>query len=86
MASSPPAFDIAHGHDDNDDIEEEVEIQDDDIDDIDEMAEDDVDLFREGFEADYRDREDDQYEGIDLDDEGDYEGLDSPTGDGSRPS
>lgn len=76
MASSPPAFDIAHGHDDNDDIEEEVEIQDDDIDDIDEMAEDDVDLFREGFEADYRDREDDQYEGIDLDDEGDYEGLD----------
>jgi DNA replication licensing factor MCM2 len=76
MASSPPAFDIAHGHDDNDDIEEEVEIQDDDIDDIDEMAEDDVDLFREGFEADYRDREDDRYEGIDLDDEGDYEGLD----------
>jgi DNA replication licensing factor MCM2 len=76
MASSPPAFDIAHGGDDNDDIEEEVEIQDDDIDDIDEMAEDDVDLFREGFEQDYGDRADDQYEGIDLDDEGDYEGLD----------
>jgi DNA replication licensing factor MCM2 len=68
MPSSPPAFPIAHGHDDEDDIEEEVEIQD-DIDDIDEMAEDDVDLFREGFERDYREKEDDTYEGIDLDDE-----------------
>ncbi|KAB5577528.1 DNA replication licensing factor mcm2 [Coniochaeta sp. 2T2.1] len=69
MPSSPPAFPISHGGDDEDDIEEEVEIQDDDIDDIDEMAEDDVDLFREGFEHDYRAKEDDAYEGIDLDDE-----------------
>ncbi|KAH8902738.1 DNA replication licensing factor mcm2 [Coniochaeta sp. PMI_546] len=69
MPSSPPAFPISHGGDDEDDIEEEVEIQDDDIDDIDEMAEDDVDLFREGFERDYREKEDDAYEGIDLDDE-----------------
>lgn len=74
MPSSPPAFNIAHGGDDDDDLEEDAEIQD-DIDDIDEMAEDDVDLFREGFERDYRNKEDDQYEGIDLDDEGDYDDM-----------
>ncbi|KXX81916.1 DNA replication licensing factor mcm2 [Madurella mycetomatis] len=74
MPSSPPAFNIAHGGDDDDDIEEEAEIQD-DIDDLDEMAEDDVDLFREGFERDYRDRADDAYEGIDIDDEGDYDAM-----------
>ncbi len=74
MPSSPPAFNIAHGGDDDDDIEEEAEVQD-DIDDLDEMAEDDVDLFREGFERDYRDRADDAYEGIDIDDDGDYEGM-----------
>ncbi|KAI1340191.1 MCM-domain-containing protein [Xylariaceae sp. FL0016] len=72
MPSSPPAFNIAHGGDDDDDIEEEPEIQD-DLDDLDEMAEDDVDLFREGFERDYRGKDDnDEYEGIDIDDEGDY--------------
>jgi DNA replication licensing factor MCM2 len=76
MPSSPPApFSIAHGNEDDDEIEEEREIQD-DIDDLDEMADDDVDLFREGFEADYRDREGDAYEGADLDDEGDYEDMD----------
>ncbi|KAG6009017.1 MCM DNA helicase complex subunit [Claviceps maximensis] len=76
MPSSPPApFGIAHGVEDNDDVEDEPEIQD-DIDDIDEMADDDVDLFREGFEADYRSREDDAYEGIGLDDEGDYDAMD----------
>lgn len=76
MPSSPPAgFDIAHGGDDDDEIEEEPEIQD-DIDDIDEMADDDVDLFREGYEADYRDREADEYEDIDIDDEGDYNAMD----------
>ncbi|KAL2759006.1 hypothetical protein ACRALDRAFT_1028969 [Sodiomyces alcalophilus JCM 7366] len=75
MASSPPAFDMAHGiDDDDDDIEEEAEIQD-DLDDVDEMAEDDVDLFREGFEQDYRDKED-MYEAIGLDDEGDYDQMD----------
>ncbi|ATY61580.1 DNA replication licensing factor mcm2 [Cordyceps militaris] len=76
MPSSPPApFAIAHGIDDNDDIEEEQEIQD-DIDDLDEMADDDVDLFREGYEADYRDREGDEYDKADLDDEGDYDDMD----------
>ncbi|KAI0596137.1 MCM-domain-containing protein [Biscogniauxia sp. FL1348] len=75
MPSSPPAFNIAHGGDDDDDIEEEAEIQD-DIDELDEMAEDDVDLFREGFERDYREKDDnDAYEGIDLDDEGDYDEM-----------
>ncbi|EAQ85765.1 hypothetical protein CHGG_07018 [Chaetomium globosum CBS 148.51] len=74
MPSSPPAFNIAHGGDDEDDIEEDVEIQD-DIDDLDEMAEDDVDLFREGFERDYNDRADDAYEGIDLDDEGEFDAM-----------
>ncbi|KAH7313812.1 DNA replication licensing factor mcm2 [Stachybotrys elegans] len=69
MPSSPPApFNIAHGGDDDDDIEDEAEIQD-DIDDLDEMADDDVDLFREGFEQDYRSREDDTYEGVGLDDQ-----------------
>ena len=80
MPSSPPApFDVAHGADDDEGDDEgmegEAEIQD-DIDDIDEMADDDVDLFREGFEADYRVREDDGYEGEDLDDQGEYEDMD----------
>ncbi|KAH7121950.1 MCM2/3/5 family-domain-containing protein [Dactylonectria estremocensis] len=75
MPSSPPAeFNIAHGGDDDDDIEEEAQVQD-DLDDLDEMAEDDVDLFREGFEADYQGRENDIYEGIDLDD-ADYADMD----------
>ncbi|KAK3996700.1 DNA replication licensing factor mcm2 [Cladorrhinum sp. PSN332] len=73
MPSSPPAF-IAHGGDDDDDVEEDVDIAD-DLDDLDEMAEDDVDLFREGFERDYRERAEDTYEGIDIDDEGDYDAL-----------
>lgn len=34
-----------------------------------------MDLFRDGFEQDYRSREDDRYEGIDLDDEGDYDAM-----------
>ncbi|PHH91431.1 hypothetical protein CDD83_525 [Cordyceps sp. RAO-2017] len=76
MPSSPPAtpFDMAHGVEDDDEVEEEAEIQD-DIDDMDEMADDDIDLFREGFEADYREREGDAYEGDDIDDEGDYDAL-----------
>ena len=78
MPSSPPAFNISHGGDDDedDDIEEEPEIQD-DLDDLDEMAEDDVDLFRDGYERDYQDKgENDTYEGIGIDDEGDYGDLD----------
>ncbi|RBQ85391.1 hypothetical protein VDGD_01493 [Verticillium dahliae] len=78
MASSPPAFNIAHGGDDDDDIEEDVEIED-DLDEMDEAAEDDVDLFREGFEQDYRSKEDDRYEGIDIDDEGEYDQMDPAT-------
>ncbi|KAI0155369.1 MCM-domain-containing protein [Hypoxylon sp. FL1284] len=75
MPSSPPAFNIAHGGDDDDDIEEEAEVQD-DLDDLDEMAEDDVDLFREGYERDYREKDDnDVYEGIDIDDEGDFDEM-----------
>lgn len=77
MPSSPPAFNIAHGGDDDDELDDpEAEIQD-DIDELDEMAEDDVDLFREGFERDYREKDDnDEYEGIDIDDEGEYGDLD----------
>ncbi|KDN66324.1 putative MCM2/3/5 family protein [Colletotrichum sublineola] len=76
MPSSPPAPLMAHGGDDDEDIEDEVEIQDDDLDEMDEMAEDEVDLFRDGFEQDYRAKEDDGYEGIDIDDEGDYGDMD----------
>ncbi|KAF9882409.1 DNA replication licensing factor mcm2 [Colletotrichum karsti] len=75
MPSSPPAPFLAHGGDDDEDIEDEAEIQD-DLDDIDEMAEDDVDLFREGFEQDYRAREDDGYDAADIDDEGDFDNMD----------
>ncbi|PHH59040.1 hypothetical protein CDD81_3845 [Ophiocordyceps australis] len=76
MPSSPPGpFNVAHGADEEEDMEAEAEIQD-DIDDIDEMADDDVDLFREGFEADYRGGEGDGYQGEDLDDEGQYEAMD----------
>lgn len=74
MPSSPPAFNIAHGADGDDDIEEEAEVQD-DLDDLDEMADDDVDLFREGFEGDYRAKENDAYEGVGLDDEGDFDAM-----------
>ncbi|KAK5994897.1 DNA replication licensing factor mcm2 [Cladobotryum mycophilum] len=75
MPSSPPEYNMAHGVDEDDDIEEEAEIQD-DLDDMDEMAEDDVDLFREGFETDYREKEDDVYEGAGLDDENLYDDMD----------
>lgn len=77
MPSSPPAhFEIAHGAEDDEEMDEANEIQD-DIDEVDEMADDDVDLFREGYEADYQSREDDAYERIGLDDEGDYEAMDA---------
>ncbi|KAH7030655.1 MCM2/3/5 family-domain-containing protein [Microdochium trichocladiopsis] len=72
MPSSPPAFPVAHGVDDDDVVEDDVEIED-DIDELDEMAEDEVDLFREGFEQDYRERdENDTYEAVDIDDEGEF--------------
>lgn len=49
-----------------------------DIDDMDELAEDEagIDLFAEDFQRDYENRDDDQYRGDMLDDEGDYEDLD----------
>ncbi|KAK1688725.1 MCM2/3/5 family protein [Colletotrichum godetiae] len=75
MPSSPPAPLMAHGGDDDEDIEDDAEIQD-DLDELDEMAEDEVDLFREGFEVDYRARDDDGYEALDIDDEGEYGDMD----------
>ena len=52
-----------------------------DIDDADEMAEDEdgIDLFAGDFERDYAARENDNYRGADIDDEGDYEELDLST-------
>lgn len=52
-----------------------------DIDDADEMAEDEdgIDLFADNFERDYKARENDAYEGADIDDEGEYEQLDATT-------
>lgn len=49
-----------------------------DIDDADELAEDaeGIDLFADDFERDYGERENDQYRGAMLDDEGDYDDLD----------
>jgi DNA replication licensing factor MCM2 len=75
IRSSPPAYPIQHGGDDDDDIEDDVEL---DIDDADEMAEDEdgIDLFANNFERDYQAREDDQYEARDIDDEGEYDELD----------
>jgi len=75
MRSSPPAYPIQHGGDDDDDIEDDVAL---DIDDADEMAEDEdgIDLFGNNFERDYKPREDDQYDARDIDDEGEYDELD----------
>ncbi|PQE06963.1 MCM2 3 5 family protein [Rutstroemia sp. NJR-2017a WRK4] len=77
--SSPPAP-IRHGvdDDDDDDMEDDVEIAA-DIDDIDELAEDEdgIDLFGGNYERDYNARDNTNYEGADIDDEGDYEELDA---------
>ncbi|KAI6249901.1 DNA replication licensing factor mcm2 [Erysiphe necator] len=73
--SSPPVYPVNHGFDDNDDdVEEEIAL---DIDDVDEMIdeEDGIDLFADNFERDYVNRDNDQYEGIDIDD-ADYDDLD----------
>jgi len=78
IRSSPPAYPIQHGGDDDDDIvEDETELAL-DIDDADEMAEDEdgIDLFGNNFERDYKSREDDQYDARDIDDEGEYDELD----------
>jgi len=74
--SSPPAYPIQHGGDDDDDIEEDVEL---DIDDVDEMAEDEdgIDLFGNNMMRDYKaSREEDRYSDRDIDDEGEYADLD----------
>lgn len=63
---------------DDDDIIEPDEDLIPDLDDAEEALEDDagVDLFGDNFENDYRRREDDFYEGQDIDDEGDYDEMD----------
>lgn len=50
-----------------------------DLEDMDELAEDadGIDLFADNFERDYEARENDDYRGADIDDEGDYEELDA---------
>ncbi|EMC95950.1 hypothetical protein BAUCODRAFT_24927 [Baudoinia panamericana UAMH 10762] len=76
-ASSPPVFpqhdDIEE--DDNLDPEDEIAL---DLDDADEMAEDDagIDLFGDNFDKDYNRTADRDYEGADIDDEGDYDDMD----------
>ena len=64
-----------------DDDEDEIDPDRDligDIDDADEMAEDEdgIDLFADNFERDYRKRENDEYGGAEIDDEGEYGELD----------
>ncbi|KAL1306623.1 hypothetical protein AAFC00_005302 [Neodothiora populina] len=75
-ASSPPMFP-------NQDIEEDdvVEPEEDliqDLDDAEEALEDDagVDLFGDNFENDYQTREDDFYQGADIDDDEVYDDMD----------
>ena len=78
IRSSPPAYPIQHGGDDDDDIEEDEAELALDIDDVDEAAEDEdgIDLFANNFERDYKAREGDQYDARDIDDEGEYDELD----------
>ncbi|KAI9802717.1 MAG: MCM DNA helicase complex subunit [Sarcosagium campestre] len=75
--SSPPM--LPH-EDDEDDMDAGADGIIDDIEDADEMAEDEdgIDLFADNFERDYymTRQDDDNYEGPDIDDEGDYENLD----------
>lgn len=69
------------GDDDDDDGIAQEEGFPNDIDDVDEMAEDEdgIDLFADTFDRDYRERGDDTYEGIGIDDEGDFDDLDLAT-------
>jgi DNA replication licensing factor MCM2 len=80
IPSSPP-LPMIHGADDDlDDLDEEDELLG-DIDDADEMAEDEdgIDLFADNFERDYKSRENDEYGGAEIDDEGEYDELDIST-------
>ncbi|KAF2200790.1 MCM-domain-containing protein [Delitschia confertaspora ATCC 74209] len=76
MASSPPMF----PQDDDMDMPMDEEDMIPDVDDLEEAAEDaeGIDLFADDFERDYRARENDAYEGVDIDDE-EYEELDLAT-------
>ncbi|MCJ1430999.1 MCM DNA helicase complex subunit [Xylographa pallens] len=75
--SSPPILPL---DDEQDDLDPDNELMG-DIDDADEMAEDEdgIDLFADNFERDYKARENDVYQGADIDDEGEYEDLDVAT-------
>ncbi|KAK2776738.1 MCM DNA helicase complex subunit [Onygenales sp. PD_12] len=76
--SSPPMLPL--DDDAANDLDEEADFIG-DIDDIDEMAEDEdgIDLFADTFERDYRERDPETYEGVDIDDTGDHEELDLAT-------
>ncbi|KAK2814471.1 hypothetical protein FQN49_008178, partial [Arthroderma sp. PD_2] len=76
--SSPPMLPLDEVDEDDDMAPEEGFVP--DIDDMDEMGEDDdgIDLFAGNFERDYRDRADDHYGGVDIDD-ADQEELDIGT-------
>ena len=73
--SSPPALPLDEELDEG--VESDTQLIG-DIDDADEMAEDEdgIDLFADNFEKDYKARENDAYEGADIDDEGEYDELD----------
>ncbi|KAK4999108.1 MCM DNA helicase complex subunit [Elasticomyces elasticus] len=75
-ASSPPIF-PQDDLEDDDILDPEDELIP-DIDDADEMAEEDagIDLFGNNFERDYGERENDAYQGEDIDDEEDYDDMD----------
>lgn len=75
MASSPP---LIPQDDDLDMLDEDDILR--DVDDLDEDAEeaDGINLFADNFERDYRARDDDAYEGADIDDQ-EYEEMDLAT-------
>lgn len=80
MPSSPPAFPMNHGADDDvDDMDADDDVIE-DIDDADNQLEDEdgIDLFAGDFTRDYEPRENDQYDERDIDDE-EYEDLDVAT-------
>lgn len=75
MPPSSPFGDVEEvGFNENDEVIQE------DIDDIDELAEEEAgeDLFGDNMEADYRRQgENDRYDGVGIDDEGDYDEMDA---------
>ncbi|KAL5120904.1 MCM DNA helicase complex subunit [Pleosporales sp. CAS-2024a] len=73
MASSPP---MLPQDEDADVLDDDDMLR--DVDDLDEEVEEaeGIDLFADDFENDYRARKNDVYEGVGIDDEGDYDELD----------